>query len=168
VPQKRLDVLVEAAALLRRADVGVEVLIVGDGRLRDELSDQIERTGAPVRLLGERSDVGDLLVAADVFALSSAWEARSFAVQEAMRRGCAVVVPRVGGLPELVGNTGILVEAADAQALAAGVRQLVDDPDRRAELAAAAMTRALGWPDESTVIDETIAAYLECIRGSEM
>ncbi|HEX4655528.1 MAG TPA: glycosyltransferase family 4 protein [Mycobacteriales bacterium] len=160
VPQKRLDVLVDAASLLARAGVDVEVLIVGGGRLQLELSEQIQRTGAPVRLLGERFDVGDLLVAADVFALSSAWEARSFAVQEAMLRDCAVVVPRVGGLPELVGDSGVIVEPADAQALADGIRRLVDDPGQRAALATAAKTRAAGWPAESTVIDETIAAYL--------
>ena len=163
VPQKRLDVLVDAAARLARDDRELTVLVVGGGRLHDDLVGQIRRTGAPVRLLGERSDVGELLAASDVFALSSAWEARSFAVQEAMLHGCAVVVPAVGGLPDLVGDAGVVVAQGDAAALAEGLRRLVDDPDQRRALAAAARDRAATWPAESAVIDETISAYLDLL-----
>lgn len=163
VPQKRLDVLVDAVATLNRDGVAVSGVVVGGGRLHDELASRIRRTGARMRLLGERNDVADLLVAADVFALSSAWEARSFAVQEAMISGCAVVVPSVGGLTELVGDSGIVVAPHDADALAAGIRVLAEDPARRAALADAARARAATWPDEAHVIDETIAAYLELL-----
>jgi glycosyltransferase involved in cell wall biosynthesis len=135
------------------------MLVVGGGRLHGDLQRQIRATGAPVRLLGERSDVADLLAAADIFALSSAWEARSFAVQEAMLAGCAVVAPRVGGLPDLIGDTGVVV-SPDAAGLATAIKRLVDDADERARLAAAARDRAATWPSESTVIDETIADYL--------
>lgn len=160
VPQKRLHVLVEAIAMLNRDDVAVTSLVVGGGRLHDELAGQVQRTGARVRLLGERHDVADLLAAADIFALSSAWEARSFAVQEAMLTGCPVVVPRVGGLPDLVGDAGVVVTPDDATALAGGIRELALDPARRTSLAAAARTRASTWPDEASVIDQTIAGYL--------
>ena len=159
VPQKRLDLLVDAAARVAQDGSPLTVLIVGGGRLHDDLTRQIHATHAPVRLLGERSDVPDLLAAADIFALSSAWEARSFAVQEAMLAGCAVVVPNVGGLPDLVCDAGLVV-SPDAAALAAGIKRLVDDPDERTALAAAGLKRAATWPDEATVIDETIADYL--------
>jgi glycosyltransferase involved in cell wall biosynthesis len=165
VPQKRLDVLVDAVAVLNRDGVDVTALVIGGGRLHDGLTKQIQRTGAPMRLLGERTDVADLLSAADVFALASAWEARSFAVQEAMLSGCPVVVPRVGGLPDLVADTGIVVDPGDASALAAGIGALAADSGRRASLAAAARARAVGWPDEATVIDETIAVYLELLES---
>lgn len=164
VPQKRLHVLVDAIAMLNRENAAVTALVVGGGRLRDELAGQVQRTGARVRLLGERHDVADLLAAADIFALSSAWEARSFAVQEAMLSGCAVVVPRVGGLPDLVGDAGVVVKPDDATALADGIRELAVDPARRQSLAAAARARAATWPDEASVIDETIAAYLALLR----
>ena len=160
VPQKRLHLLVDAIAMLNREGVNVTAAVVGGGRLHDDLAEQAHRTDARVQLLGERHDIADLLSAADVFALSSAWEARSFAVQEAMLTGCPVVVPDVGGLPDLVGDTGIVVAPGDAAALAAGIRTLVTDPARRSSLATAARARAATWPDEATVIDETIAAYL--------
>ena len=166
VPQKRLDVLVDAAARLARGGTALTVVVVGGGRLHDELAAQAARSAAPVRLLGERRDVGDLLAAADVFALSSAWEARSFAVQEAMLSGCPVVVPDVGGLPELVGDAGVVVPVGDATALAAGIRRLVDDPAERADRAAAGRARAATWPPEATVIDETIADYLRLLGAA--
>lgn len=166
VPQKRLDVLVRAIASLDRAGVNVRALIVGSGRLHEDLLRQIRAANAPVQLLGERSDVTDLLTAADVFALSSEWEARSFAVQEAMWSGCVVVVPSVGGLPDLVCDTGLVV-GPDAPALAAGIKRLVDNPAERTRLAAAARARARTWPDEATVIDGTIEAYLALLgRGA--
>ena len=160
VPQKRLEVLVDAVARLNRDGIAVSAAVVGGGRLHEELTERIHRTGARMRLLGERHDVADLLAAADIFALSSAWEARSFAVQEAMLCGCPVVVPRVGGLPELVGDAGVVVDPADVQALAAGIGTLATDAARRASLAAAARARAATWPDEANVIDETIGGYL--------
>ena len=159
VPQKRLDLLVDAAAQLASSGTPLTVLVVGGGRQHDDLTRQIAARHAPVRLLGERADVADLLAAADIFALSSAWEARSFAVQEAMLAGCAVVVPKVGGLPDLVCDTGIVV-SPDAHALAAGIKRLIDDPAERAALATAARARAATWPDEAAVIEETIAGYL--------
>jgi len=160
VPQKRLHLLVDAIAMLNREHVNVTAVVVGGGRLHDELANQAHRTGARLHLLGERHDIADLLSAADIFALSSAWEARSFAVQEAMLTGCPVVVPNVGGLPELVGDAGVVVAPDDAAALATGIRTLVADPARRSSLAAAARARAATWPDEASVIDETIADYL--------
>lgn len=160
VPQKRLEVLVDAVTMLNHDGVDVSAAVVGGGRLHDELTQRIQQTGARMRLLGERHDVADLLLASDIFALSSAWEARSFAVQEAMLSGCPVVVPRVGGLPELVGDAGVIVEPGDAQALAAGIRTLAMDPARRVALAATARTRAAAWPEEASVIDETIRGYL--------
>jgi glycosyltransferase involved in cell wall biosynthesis len=162
VPQKRLDVLVDAAARLTRDGVTIAVFVVGGGRLYDDLRRRIDASNAPVSLLGARADVADLLAAADIFALSSAWEARSFAVQEAMLAGCAVVVPRVGGLPDLVGDSGVVVSPGPA-GLAAGIRSLVDDRDERARLASAARARADSWPDEMAVIDETIADYLSLL-----
>jgi hypothetical protein len=49
--------------------------------------------------------------------------------------------------------------------LAAGIGTLATDPDRRASLATVARARAAGWPDEATVIDETIAIYLGLLES---
>src|SRR4029450_5892912 len=64
-PQKDYPVLLDVAAAVRDATYGG----VGDGRLRNELQNRIDAEGLPVRLVGHRSDVPDLLGAADVFLL---------------------------------------------------------------------------------------------------
>lgn len=163
VPQKRLDLLVAAAAELHGQGYRLRVAVAGAGRLGPELARQIRDRQAPVTLLGPRDDVADLLAAADVFALSSEWEARAFVVQEAMLAGCPVVVPAVGGLPDLVDDCGVVVPGGDASALAAGIRQLLDDPQRARELAVAARGLAASWPSEEQVVDAVAAAYLELL-----
>jgi glycosyltransferase involved in cell wall biosynthesis len=96
--------------------------------------------------------VGDWLRAADVFVLTSRWEARALVVQEAMAAGLPVVVTRTGGLPDLVGDTGCLVAVGDPSAVADRVDLLLTDPENRARRGAAARARAAMWP---TPDDET-------------
>lgn len=134
-PQKDLPTLVRAAARLKDRPLLWALAGDGDAALEQSLHDQAARSGAPLRLLGARRDVADLLARADVFALSSTWEARSLAVQEAMAAGVPVVATRTGGLPDLLDGVGELVPVGDDAALAAAVAALLDDPGR-AEAAA--------------------------------
>ena len=134
-PQKSLPFLLDAMLLL--SALPVRLVIAGDGPERQALSARIEAERLPVTLLGHRDDVADLLAAADVFVLSSQWEARALVVQEAMRAGVPVVATRVGGLPELVGDAALLAPAKDAPALAAAIRGVLTDPDLRDTLRAA-------------------------------
>ncbi|HEU5024955.1 MAG TPA: glycosyltransferase family 4 protein [Spirillospora sp.] len=163
VPQKRLDVLVEAAARLAADGVRATVAIAGDGRLRPALERQVAARRAPVRLLGHRDDVADLLAAADVVATPSAWEARAFIVQEAMRSGCPVVVTAVGGLPALVGDAGLVVPPQDPAALAGALAEVLADPARAAALGAAGQRLAATWPSEQEVVDTTAGIYRELL-----
>ena len=68
---------------------------------------------------------------ADVFALSSLWEGMGRAMTEAMLLGKPVVVPRINGIPEIVrdGETGLLYEAGDPEALTLSLRYLLENPD---------------------------------------
>ncbi|HWG27805.1 glycosyltransferase family 4 protein [Actinospica sp.] len=148
-PQKALPFLLDAVAILGDVILGaipVRLVIAGDGPKRGALAARIEAEKLPVTLLGHRSDVSDLLAAADVFVLSSQWEARALVVQEAMHAGVPVVATRVGGLPELVGDAGLLVPANNALAFAARVRSILADPDLRDKLRAAGPARAATWP----------------------
>ncbi|GAB3266902.1 glycosyltransferase family 4 protein [Kineosporia babensis] len=152
-PQKRLDVLVDAAALVAADVLGVQWVVAGDGDL--ELLDRLEvrrnRANAPVTFLGRREDVASLLAQADVFALASEWEARPLAVQEAMTAGVPVVATRVGGVADLLGDAGVLVGPGSAPALAAAVRDLLTDPARAGEMAERARARVATFPSEGDV-----------------
>ncbi|MFP5282981.1 MAG: glycosyltransferase family 4 protein [Actinomycetes bacterium] len=160
-PQKNLGLLLDVAARLRdRADL--TFLVAGEGPERAALEARIAADRSRVRLLGARRDVADLVGAADLALLTSAWEARALVAQEALLAGLPLVATRVGGLLELVGDAAVLVPP-DAELLAAAVRTLADDPARRATLRTAGLAVAGTWPDEDAVAADVLGAYAEVI-----
>ena len=85
--------------------------------------------------------------AADVFVLTSIWEARALVVQEAMAAGAPVVATDTGGLPDLVQGVGALVPVGDAAAVAAAVAHYLSDPAARHTASVAGRKRAASWDD---------------------
>ena len=159
--QKALDVLIAAAS--RWAADDVVVCIAGDGPLEAQLQAQIDSSSAPVRLLGRRCDIADLLAAADLVVLPSRWEARSLVAQEALLAGRPLVATSVGGLVQLLGDGAQLVPADSVDALDAAVRGLLADPARRAELADRGRRQAAGWPTEASSTGQISAVYAELL-----
>jgi glycosyltransferase involved in cell wall biosynthesis len=166
-PQKGYDVLLDAVERWthdpRLRSAPPRVVIAGDGPLQHALAEQIGARQLPVTLLGRRTDVPDLLHAADVCVLPSRWEARSLTAQEALRAGTPLVATRVGGIPELVGTAAELVPPGDAAALAAAVTAVLTDPERTARLSAAGPAQAAGWPDEAATARQLVAVYRELL-----
>ena len=83
-----------------------------------------------VRLLGERTDVSDLLQIADVFLLTSKSEGIPLTILEAFASNVPVVATNVGGIPEVVfnGENGLLAESGDWEQIAAHLNVLLCDP----------------------------------------
>ena len=83
-----------------------------------------------MKFLGVRNDVPALLIAADGFVLSSAWEGMPNVVMEALSAAKPVVAARVGGLPELVedGKSGFLVPSGEPTALAKAMGSVMSMP----------------------------------------
>jgi glycosyltransferase involved in cell wall biosynthesis len=142
-PEKRADVFVDAVALARRRDARLRGVIAGGGPLLPEITDRAGSTDGAVLVLGERSDVADLMSAADVVCLSSDVEGIPLAALEAMALGQPLVATAVGGLCEVVEprRTGILIPPNDPGALADAVLELAESPSLRAELGARAKDR---------------------------
>ncbi|WP_373293226.1 glycosyltransferase family 4 protein [Micromonospora sonchi] len=164
-PQKRYDVLVDAAARWRERSPAPVVLIAGSGPAYLPLAARISAARAPVTLLGHRTDVADLLAGADLAVVTSDWEARQLFAQEAMRAGVPLVATAVGGLPELVGDAAVLVPPGDVDAVDAAVRALLDDGPGRAGLARRGAARAAAWPTEAETLAQLVALYAELARG---
>jgi glycosyltransferase involved in cell wall biosynthesis len=159
--QKDYPTLLSALADHWPADVERPLLvIVGEGPLRADLERTARERGLRVLLLGQRSDVPDLLAAADVYVLSSRWEARALVVQEAARAGLPIVATEVGGVPELIADAAKLVPAGDPTALAAALAILVTDGAERQRLGAAARARSASWPGEAETTEQVRAVYI--------
>jgi glycosyltransferase involved in cell wall biosynthesis len=158
--QKDFGTLIRAAARWQRRAVVPMLLIAGEGPLDSELRRQARTAGVAVRFLGPRRDVPALLAAADVVVVPSAWEGQPLIVQEALCAGRPLVATRVGGIPELTGDDGArLVPPGDPEALAAAVTRLLDEPDDRRRLAAAARARAAGLPTGAAAVDQVLSLY---------
>ncbi|NUR70991.1 MAG: glycosyltransferase, partial [Hamadaea sp.] len=160
-PQKRYDLLVKAAAQLRAELPSATVVVAGTGPSYLDLAAQISAERAPVRLLGHRDDVPDLITAADVGVVSSDWEARQLFAQEALAGGLPLIATGVGGLPELVGDAAVLIEPGSAEAIRAAIVDLFADPARRAELAEKGRARAASWPAAGDMLRRLLDLYAD-------
>jgi glycosyltransferase involved in cell wall biosynthesis len=163
---KRQDVAIAALAKLREAGIDADLQIVGreaDPAYAAELNQLVRTHGLSDRVsfIGESSDVAGLMRAADVV-LVPAGEVTPLVLMEAMAIGTPVVAARMGSIPDVVadGDTGLLVDPGDGDAMATAVRQLLDDPIRARELALAGRQRVETLFDESRS-HETLRSELQ-------
>lgn len=167
----RLDKVKDQAGLLSafkrlqeqsvRADC--RLVIAGEGPERAELEARIAQLGLgeSVRLLGNRSDVPELLAACDVFVLSSIAEGMPITLLEAMAAGLPVVATDVGGVASVVeaGVTGTLVPAGDPKALAGALAGYVNDEPLRRRHGDAGRARAFARFGLDTMTASYTALY---------
>ncbi len=139
-PEKSVDLVLRACArVAARRDV--VLLVVGTGPQEAALRRLADRLGLGGRVVfagwQPHRRALECMAAADVFVFGSQTETQGLVLVEALACGCPVVAVDAGGVGEVVqdGQTGFLVPPA-ADALADKVLVLLDDPDRRAALAA--------------------------------
>lgn len=161
--QKGYPHLIAAAHLLGGRRPSPLFVVAGEGPDREALATAITRLGAPVRLLGWRHDLADLLAAADVVVSSSIWEGSPLAVQEALRAGRPLVATAVGGVPSLVGRGADLVPASDPAALARAIAGVLDDPAHAATLISLGREAAARLPTEASTVRTVRAVYAELL-----
>jgi glycosyltransferase involved in cell wall biosynthesis len=156
--QKGVDVAVRAFAAVRSRHPDVELVVLGEGPERGALESLAQELGVPTRLPGRVPDVAAWLRRATLLVHPVRWEGFGLAVLEAMVAGVPVVASRVSSLPELVadGETGVLVEADDPAALAAGIERVLAAP---AQLGEAGRQRARDEFSVARMTDRTVALY---------
>ena len=140
--------LLDAMPAVLREMPNVTLALAGDGELLDPLRQQAQRLGVlpHVRFLGYRSDVPDLMQAADVFVLPSHMEGLCTALIDAMLAPRTIVTTTAGGIPDLLGDD------AGHQPLAWTV------PPRDPPALARSILGALAAPDASAAMRERAAA----------
>src|SRR5579872_2361623 len=154
--QKNHALLLNAFAKGPASDPKAHLVLAGQGVLRAQLQVRVNELGLTnrVHFLGLRTDIPDVLGAADIFALSSDYEGNPLSVIEAMAAGLPIVSTAVGGVPELLqnGREGFIVQPGDAEQLSAAMMTLLKDRDLRRTMGAAAAARAKDKFDVSAMV----------------
>lgn len=155
---KGLDVLVDA---WRRLDVDAELAIVGQDQgvwaeLAEAAPDDVHATG----FLPEEAYVS-ALSGAELLVLPSEYEAFGIVLVEAMACGTPTVATRVGGVVDVVddGETGVLVDHGDPEALAEAIVGMLDDPKRRDAMGQAGRARVEERFTWEAVVDDLETVY---------
>lgn len=163
-PQKGLDTLVQAAALFNAdSDLDVHWVVAGDGPLLESTQKRIDELGAPVTMLGRRSDIADLMNAADVVVSTAVWEGQPIAVQEALSLGAAIVATDAGGTREVTDDAAVITEIGNPGAMHDRIKELLESPAMLSALRGKAQRRK----DELPSLEAVLASLLEAygIRG---
>src|SRR5215218_3952370 len=166
-PEKGAATFVEAVVRAHDCDARVRGLLVGDGPERAGLRRLVAERG-PVRLLGSRGDVPDLLAACDAFCLLSEAEALPMSILEAMAVCLPVVTSDVGGAAEAVadGTTGIVVAPGDVEAAAAALARLAADRGLARGMGERGRERQRERFDGETMVDRYLGALAEVAEAA--
>jgi glycosyltransferase involved in cell wall biosynthesis len=169
VPQKGLEVAIEALVRVRERHPDVQLVVLGEGPLRDELAAQAARLriADAVRLPGRVGDVAWWLRRSTALVHPARWEGFGLALLEAMLSERPVVASTVSSVPEIVvhGETGLLVPPDDAPALAAAILDLLDHPERAAAMGAGGRARALSDFSVERMAQRTAGVYEEAMSS---
>lgn len=169
-PEKGHYTLLKAMPQIRQQCPQAVLVVAGDGPTRpvcQQIIDDLELHKA-VRLLGNRSDVPDILEAVDVIAVPSSREGLAYSALEAMAAGRPVVAFAVGGMVELLrdGDTGILVPAGDGQALARALVRVLSD-DGLAERLARSAKAEIGSYTVASHVTELKIRYRSVLQNAD-
>ena len=170
VPQKAPLVFVRAAKRVAAQAPNVLFVWVGSGPLQARVESQARKEGVPLRLLGHREDVWEVMRAFDVFVLPSQYEGLPFALLEAMALSLPVVVTNVVGIRDVVKDqaSGLIVPANAPAAMASAVLSLFRDPQRAGALAATARKKVITEFAVEQMLDRHQALYEEvCARHTQ-
>lgn len=159
-PQKDLDLLIDAVAeMLGRHDISVLAAVAGDGPDRERLQLRIDALRVPVRLLGHRTDVADLIAAADAVVSTARWEGQPVGLQEALHSGAAIVATDAGGTGAVVADAAILVPVGDVASMARALADVLLHGAVRDDLRSRAIGRGAELPTSADALEAALTAY---------
>lgn len=168
VEKKGFDVLLDALALLDGRNLALT--LAGDGPLRATLAARAAHLPANVSVTftGWRDEVATLFAASDLFVLPSRDEPFGIVVLEAMAAGVPIVATRTRGpLEILTSDTSVLTPIGDAQALAAAIAAVCDDPAAAAARATRAAAVYEATYSAAAVVPRYERLYTEMTRAAD-
>ncbi|EHK2853232.1 glycosyltransferase [Vibrio parahaemolyticus] len=160
--------LLRAISKLKTLYPQIHLKIVGDGTLKSELKALVNtlKIKGHVTFLGTRKDVAELISDSDIFVLSSEFEGFGLAVAEAMACEKVVVATDCGGVREVVGDCGFLVEPQNSELLAEKITEAIELSDvSKKEMGINARRRILTHYSLDSSAEKYIALYRELINS---
>ncbi|AZF31107.1 Poly(glycerol-phosphate) alpha-glucosyltransferase [Pseudomonas sp. R4-35-07] len=158
VEAKNYPCLLDAFKLISQDDENVRLWIVGDGPLATDLALRVNEAhlDEKIKFFGRRNDVPSFYCAADVYVLSSAWEGFGLVVAEAMSCKTLVVATDCGGVKEVLGGSGYLVEPFNPEALRQSIKLALSlPPEEKNSLVTSARSRVV----DNFSIDSVISTW---------
>lgn len=162
VEAKDYNNLLNSISLLKDMKNSIKVLIAGDGPLKQELQDLTHKLRLEdyVDFLGIHDDIPALMSASDVFVLSSAWEGLPLVVAEAMACQRLVVATDCGGVKEVLGSAGYLVQPRQATELADALYSALNlSSQDSAAMGKAARQRVQNYYSLDVAVDKWLKLY---------
>jgi glycosyltransferase involved in cell wall biosynthesis len=157
--QKGHDFLIPAIPHLIKAFPGLKFVWVGEGEKKEELGELLRAYGIAdqVLLLGHRSDIPDLLQAADLFVLPTYYEGQPFALLEAMAYGLPLITTNTDGIPEVIQHKvhGLLTRKGDSADLLESIRWALQHPEEMQQMAGEARRRVKDFSGEK-MLEQTL------------
>jgi glycosyltransferase involved in cell wall biosynthesis len=160
-PEKNVACLVEALHQLAASHAGVGLVIFGDGPERETIERTIAQLGMSRRVLlsGYVANARQYLASLDVLVIPSLTEGLPMILLEAMAACVPVIATRVGDIPAVLGELGVLVEPGDSKALAAAIAATVDELPKHRALAAQGADRIAAHYSASAMADRYSEVY---------
>jgi 1,2-diacylglycerol 3-alpha-glucosyltransferase len=170
-PEKNWPTLIQAAALVLKENPQFRLVLIGDGQERKNLEDLAKelRIQKRVTFVGSLSfsETPSYMKAANLFGFASVTETQGLATLEAMAAGLPVVAVDASGTRDILknGQQGYLVEN-NAEALAAGIKKLLSNPDRMQKFAEAAYKKAQSF-NIGLLTEKLLDVYAQAIRDKK-
>lgn len=146
-PVKSFLLMVDIAIRVVAENDMVDFVLAGDGPERLMLEEKVSKSGLQerFRFMGHQEDMDVFYKSLDMYINTSVHEGIPMSVLEAMSHGLPVVVPNVGGFPEIVeeGVSGYLIDGRDPSLFAKRCIELLSDSQKRGQMAGAARQRVI-------------------------
>ena len=167
-PQKNFADLIQVATILKEKGTPFQLVIGGEGEFLEDLRARVQELGlnGSVFLPGNLQNLGQVMLAADVFVMTSLWEGLPLVLLEAMAAGLPAVAYAIAGVNELVveGQTGRLVLIGDTTAFAASLDQVLNNQVTWGEMGQLARKRVQADFNFDTLLNDLALLYREPLQ----
>ena len=143
--QKGIDILIKIVARLKLHRQDIRIIVIGDGQLMDEMKalSKSEEVNHIINFVGYRDDPHTYLNAADLFLLTSRWEALPISIVEAFRAGLPVIAADTSGVEELVDSSvGDVLPIGDIEGFTESILRICGNKEQLKQLSTEALNRS--------------------------